>query len=74
MAYLALWGVLVWAVVRRRRLPREDVLAYCILGGLSVYFVQNLFLFDTPATGTPVDDTGGLGGVARTDTESCSLA
>lgn len=46
--YLALWGTLVWAVVRRRRAPREEVLAYAILGTLAGYFVQNLFLFDTP--------------------------
>ena len=50
IAYLALWAVLVWAVVRRRRPRGEEVLAYAILGGLTAYFVQNLFLFDTPAT------------------------
>ena len=50
LAYLALWGALVWAIVRRRRPPRDEVLAYSILGGLTAYFVQNLFLFDTPAT------------------------
>lgn len=50
LSYLALWGVMVWAVVRRRRPPREEVLAYAVLGALAGYFVQNLFLFDTPAT------------------------
>ena len=48
-AYLALWAGLVWAVVRRRRPAREEVLAYAVLGALGGYFVQNLFLFDTPA-------------------------
>ncbi|MFN3973997.1 MAG: O-antigen ligase family protein [Dehalococcoidia bacterium] len=48
LSYLALWGALVWAVVRRRRPPREELLAYAILGALAGYFVQNLFLFDTP--------------------------
>ncbi|GBD11304.1 hypothetical protein HRbin23_00962 [bacterium HR23] len=47
--YLALWGALVWAVVHRRRPPREEALAYAVLGALVGYFVQNLFLFDTPA-------------------------
>ena len=49
LAYGALWATLVWAIVRRRRPPREEVLAYAILGALAGYFVQNLFLFDTPA-------------------------
>lgn len=48
LSYLALWGVMVWAVVRRRRPPKEEALAYAFLGALAGYFVQNLFLFDTP--------------------------
>jgi len=36
--------------MRRRRLPREEVFAYAVLGALAGYFVQNLFYFDTPAT------------------------
>jgi hypothetical protein len=35
-------------VLRRRRPPGEEALAYGILGALTSYFVQNLFLFDTP--------------------------
>ena len=48
LAFLFLWLVLVWAIVRRKRPASEDVLAYAILGALAGYFVQNLFLFDTP--------------------------
>ena len=50
LAYLGLWVVLVWSIVHRRRPPREEILAYAVLGALTAYFVQNLFLFDTPAT------------------------
>ncbi len=49
-AYAVLWGTVVWAVVRRRRPLHDEVPAYAILGGLAAYFVQNLVLFDTPAT------------------------
>jgi len=50
LCYGTLWIVLVWAIVRRRRQPREETLAYAVLGAAGGYFVQNLFLFDTPAT------------------------
>lgn len=49
IAFAALWVSLVWAVVRRGRGRREEILAYAVLGGLVAYFVQNLFLFDSPA-------------------------
>ncbi len=49
IVFLALWVTLVLAVVHRRRPPREEVLAYAVLGALAGYFVQNLFFFDTPA-------------------------
>ena len=49
LAYLALWGATVWAILRRRRPPRDEVLAYVVLGALSGLFIQNLFLFDTPS-------------------------
>lgn len=48
LTYLGLWGTLVWGILRRRRTPTEEVLAYTVLGALVAYFVQNLFLFDTP--------------------------
>ncbi|MEE8443118.1 MAG: O-antigen ligase family protein [Dehalococcoidia bacterium] len=50
VVYGALWALLVWAVVRRRREPQEEILAYAVLGALAGYFVQNLFLFDTAVT------------------------
>ena len=41
-------------VLSRRYSPEVDklgeVLAYVVLGALSGYFIQNLFLFDTPST------------------------
>jgi O-antigen ligase len=50
IVYLGLWTVIVTTLIRKRRPPREDVLAYAIVGALAGYFVQNLFLFDTPPT------------------------
>lgn len=50
LSYVVLWGTLVWAIVRRRRPPGEEALAYGVLGALTAYFVQDLFLFDSPAT------------------------
>ncbi len=44
--YAALWSALVWAVVRRRRTPDEEVMAYAVLGALGAYFVNSMFLFD----------------------------
>ena len=49
-SYLLLWSALVRALVRRRRPPGDEALAYAVLGAMAGYFVQNLFLFDTPAT------------------------
>jgi hypothetical protein len=50
LSFAALWLSLLWAVVRRRRPPKEEILAYGVLGALAGFFVQNLFLFYTPAT------------------------
>ena len=44
--YAAIWSALVWAVVRRKRPPDEEVMAYAVLGALGAYFVNNMFLFD----------------------------
>ena len=49
LTFAALWVVITRSIVRRRRSPRGDVLAYAVLGGLIAYFVQNLVLFDSPA-------------------------
>ena len=49
LAFLFMWAALAWAVLRRRRPAGEEALAYAVLGALAGYFVQNLFLFDTPA-------------------------
>jgi hypothetical protein len=50
LSFAALWLALLWAVVRRRRPPKEEILAYGVLGALAGIFVQNLFLFYTPET------------------------
>lgn len=34
-AYAVLWGSVVWAIGRRRRPPRDEVIAYAVLGPLS---------------------------------------
>jgi hypothetical protein len=49
LSFAALWLALLWALVRRRRPPKEEILAYGVLGALAGFFVQNLFLFYTPA-------------------------
>ncbi len=52
LSYLALWGVMARVILRRlARLSGCDRIALCIVGAaLAAYFVQNLFLFDSPAT------------------------
>jgi hypothetical protein len=50
LAFLFMWLALVWAIIRCKRSAREDALAYAVLGALGAYFVQNLFLFDTPSS------------------------
>ena len=47
--FLAMWTAAFRGVLRRRRPPREEVLAYAVFGALVGYFVQSLALFDTPA-------------------------
>jgi hypothetical protein len=49
VAFVVLWGTLIRGILRRRRPPREEIVAYTVLGALTAYFTQNLFLFDTPA-------------------------
>ena len=51
-AYLAIWIVMAWVLVRRIRElePDAQLLAMLIGSALTGYFVQNLLLFDTPGT------------------------
>ena len=51
-SYVALWTVMMAMVYRRVRDPddNEQVFILFIGAALTGYFVQNLFLFDTPAT------------------------
>ena len=52
LAYLALWAVMASVLIRAvRRQSGRDRRFLCVIGAaLAAYFVQNLFLFDTPAT------------------------
>ena len=52
LAYLAIWAYVFLAVLRRarRQAAREQVYTLLIGAALLGYFVQNLFLFDTPGT------------------------
>ncbi len=50
IAYVGLWLTAFWAVLRRRRPPRDEILAYAVFGALVAYFAQNQFLFDVPST------------------------
>ena len=52
LAYLALWLVLFGVVLRRARqqAPHDQVFTWFIGAALFGYFVQLLFLFDTPGT------------------------
>ena len=52
LAYLTIWAFVFMAVLRRarRQAAREQVYTMLIGAALLGYFVQNLFLFDTPGT------------------------
>ena len=52
ISYLSLWALMLMIVVSRvRRLgPERDLLTLVMGTAMAGYFVQNLFLFDTPAT------------------------
>ena len=41
---------MIWTVIKRKRYSKNGVIAFSIIGALIAYFVQNLFLFDTPTT------------------------
>ena len=52
VGYLAIWGCMAWILIRRiGALPaNEQLFGIGIGSALAGYFVQNLFLFDTPGT------------------------
>ena len=51
-AYLALWSCIIWVLAGRIRKATAgpQLFAILLLAGFAAYFVQNLFLFDTPGT------------------------
>ena len=50
--YMAIWLYMLWVVARRVRGQSPEVQLFTLFmgGALAGYFVQNLFLFDTPGT------------------------
>ncbi len=52
LAYLALWLVMMRVIIRRARSEPDREQAFLLFIGAALlgYFVQNLFLFDTPGT------------------------
>ena len=52
LGYSAIWGYMFWVVVRRAREQDAQDQVFTLFAGaaLAGYFVQNLFLFDTPGT------------------------
>ena len=52
LSYSAMWGIMSWTVIRqvRRRNAHNQLFVLFVGAALAGYFVQNLFLFDTPGT------------------------
>ena len=52
LSYTGLWVLMLWIVLKRVKYQdaHRQVLTLFIAAALAGYFVQNLFLFDTPAT------------------------
>ncbi len=52
ITYLSIWAAIIWVFVRAVRRPEEYEQAFVILVGaaLGAFFVQNMFLFDSPVT------------------------
>ena len=52
LAYMAIWLYMLKTVVQRARLqsPHDQIFTLAIGAALAGYFVQNLFLFDTPGS------------------------
>ncbi len=54
LVYMAIWVYMMWVIARKVRVvaPHDQLLVLFVGAGLVGYFVQNLFLFDTPGTVT----------------------
>ena len=52
LSYAAMWGIMSWTVIRqvRGRNVHNQLFVLFVGAALAGYFVQNLFLFDTPGT------------------------
>lgn len=52
LVYLSIWAYMMWVLARKVRVvaPHDQLLVLFAGVGLIGYFVQNLFLFDTPGT------------------------
>ena len=52
VSYLSIWAFIVFIVVRRAKVQgvSDQTFTLTMAAALAAYFVQNLFLFDTPAT------------------------
>ena len=52
VSYLAIWAVMGWAMVRsiRRRQQYDQVFVAIVAAVMVGFFIQNLFLFDSPVT------------------------
>ena len=51
LSYSSLWALMLWTVVRRvRRRDTQQLFMLFMGAAMTGYFVQNLFLFDTPGT------------------------
>ena len=52
LGYMALWSYMLWVVARRVKSQSPEAQIFTLFAGaaLVAYFVQNLFLFDTPGT------------------------
>ena len=50
--YMAIWLYMLWVIAQRvrRQEPQDQIFTLFLGGALAGYFVQNLFLFDTPGT------------------------
>ena len=52
VGYISIWGYMFWVIARRLKSQSAQDQVFTLFAGaaLTAYFVQNLFLFDTPGT------------------------